>query len=452
MKKQSVYIKTFGCQMNERDSDAMLQLLLPLGYEAVASPEMADVVLLNTCAVRAKAEQKVYSLLGQLRRLKMARPEVLLGVAGCVAQLEGARLFVRASYLDLVLGPRQVYRLPQLLQRLRSGASRRELALDVAELPEQVFPGTLPSPVLAPVSLPCRRFITIMQGCDNYCSYCVVPTTRGREISRPMADILQEVEWAVACGVRDITLLGQNVNSYGQKNAVADFPVDFPVLLRRVAAIPGLARLRFTTSHPKDLGDGLMRCFAEVENLCPHLHLPVQSGADLVLARMNRGYSRAEYLAKVARLRQYRPDIVLSTDVIVGFPGETEEDFQATLALMDEVRFHSAFTFKYSDRVGTVSIDMDDKINDSIKARRLALLQGLQDRITLESNQAFVGQTVRAMVEQVDRADLRLQGRAGGNQLVHFPRPVHSPLPQPGDIVAVRIMRGGQHALLGEMV
>ncbi len=437
--------------MNERDTDVMLQLLAPMGYVSASSPEEADLVLLNTCAVRAKAEQKVYSLLGQLRRLKESRPGLLLGVSGCVAQLEGARLFDRADYLNLVLGPRQLYRLPMLLHRLRAGESRRELALDVAEQPGQVFPVALPSPVHGANPVTHRRYITIMQGCDNFCSYCVVPTTRGREVSRPVAEVLREVEVAVDHGAREITLLGQNVNSYGLKNSVAEPGYDFPALLRRVAGVPGLKRLRFTTSHPKDLGDDLMRCFAELEVLCPHLHLPVQSGSDAVLARMNRGYGREVYLAKVARLRQYRPDIVLGTDIIVGFPGESDENFQATMALVEEVRFHNAFSFKYSDRVKTASIDFGDKIDEPVKAGRLAALQALQDRITLECNQQFEGNIIQVMLEQSSENET-MRGRAPGNQLVHFPLPSTMAPLHPGDIVDVHINRGGQHALVGEMV
>jgi len=292
--------------------------------------------------------------------------------------------------------------------------------------------------------------VTIMQGCDNFCSYCVVPHTRGRELSRAVDEILRECETAVAMGAKEIILLGQNVNSYGLKNAVADIPFDFPGLLKKVAGIAGLHRLRFTTSHPKDLSEDLMRCFAELPSLCPHLHLPVQSGSSAVLARMNRRYSRQDYLAKVHALRRYRPDIALGTDLIVGFPGESEEDFSETLSLLEELRFHSAFSFRYSDRYGTDSQNFPDKINDEIKQERLARLQLLQDRITLERNREYEGQVLEVMVER-SAPDGNIQARTASNHLVRLSHPPGLSL-LPGDMIHVSIQRGGRHVLTGKMV
>jgi tRNA-2-methylthio-N6-dimethylallyladenosine synthase len=288
-----------------------------------------------------------------------------------------------------------------------------------------------------------------MQGCNNFCSYCVVPGTRGREISRPVADILEEVDILVSQGIREITLLGQNVNSYGRTNPVADTPVDFPALLRRVAATPGLRRLRFTTSHPKDLGPDLMQCFADLDILCPHFHLPVQSGSDAVLRRMNRHYTVAEYLDKVAALRRLRPDIALATDVIVGFPGETDEDFQGTMDLLDTVRFHSSFSFRYSDRPHTRSADFTDKVDERVKQERLAAFQARQNEISLEHNQALVGREVEILVEAVEGANGK--GRTGTNHIVHFPAGPESPA-APGDLVQARVLHAGMHALKGELV
>ena len=302
---KNLYIKTFGCQMNERDSEIIEQLLAQEGYVPTDSAGNADVILINTCSIREKAEQKVFSLLGHLREEKARNPALLLGVTGCVAQQEGEQIRERMPHVDLIVGTQQIYRLPEMLARLTDKTTTREVATDLESsfvIPpfQKLLENTPPSP--APQNF--KRFVTIMQGCNNFCSYCVVPGTRGREISRPVADILEEVEILVSQGVVEITLLGQNVNSYGQTNVVAGHPVAFPELLRNVAAVGGLKRLRFTTSHPKDLTDDLMRCFAEIEILCPHFHLPVQSGSNAVLKRMNRTYTVEQYLDKVAALRR----------------------------------------------------------------------------------------------------------------------------------------------------
>ena len=446
---KTAFIRTFGCQMNERDSEIMAQLLGRCDCRLVPAPEAADLVLVNTCSIRDKAEQKVYSLLGHLRdvQAKYGRPR-WLGVAGCVAQQEGERLIERMPVVNLVIGTQQFFRLPELLARLEHG-EKHVVALDLSKdfvIPP--FQNLLKSPSRADAAseAPVQRFVNIMQGCNNFCSYCVVPYTRGREISRPFADILEEVRLLVDQGTREITLLGQNVNSYGKTNQVAAGPRRFPDLLRAVAQVPGLKRLRFTTSHPKDLDLDLMRCFAELPVLCPHVHLPVQSGSNAVLARMNRGYTAEAYLGKVLELRRLKPDITLATDFIVGFPGETEADFAATLRLLETVRFASSFSFKYSDRPQARASQFPDKIPEDAKAERLAQLQEKQNEITLEYNRALPGRTVEVLVESAGENG---QGRTPGNRVVHFTAASGQALPAPGALVQVRIDRAGPHSLTG---
>ncbi|MDD2462929.1 MAG: tRNA (N6-isopentenyl adenosine(37)-C2)-methylthiotransferase MiaB [Desulfobulbus sp.] len=443
---KNLYIKTFGCQMNERDSEIIEQLLAQEGYVPTDSTGNADVILINTCSIREKAEQKVFSLLGSLREEKKRNTNLLLGVIGCVAQQEGEQIRERMPHVDLIVGTQQIYRLPEMLDRLTNKTTVREIAtnLDAAfEIPP--FQKLLETSPPSPTPQGHKRFVTIMQGCNNYCSYCVVPGTRGREISRPVADIIEEVEILVGQGVKEITLLGQNVNSYGLTNAVGDVAVSFPELLRRVAAVGGLKRLRFTTSHPKDLTDDLMRCFAELDILCPHFHLPVQSGSNDVLKRMNRKYTVEQYLEKVDGLRTYRPDIALATDIIVGFPGESEADFAATMDLLNQVRFHGSFSFKYSDRPHTRSAEFTDKVPEEVKGQRLRTFQSRQDELSLERNFELLGTVVEVMVEACDSTSVK--GRTGANQMVHMAAPT-APL-APGELVMVRIDHAGKHSLKG---
>lgn len=452
MKQRNLYIKTFGCQMNERDSEIIEQLLVPAGFLPVSTINDADLILLNTCSIRAKAEQKVYSLLGQLRQYKLSNPNILIGVAGCVAQQEGERIQQKMPHVDLVVGTQQFYRIPELIARLDQGQSLKpRIGLDNGfRIPSlrEISPDSEQAP--SPASREFKKFVTIMQGCNNFCSYCVVPYTRGREISRPVADILAEVKALTARGVCDITLLGQNVNSYGQTNSVADAPAIFADLLRQVAATPGLKRLRFTTSNPKDLTEELMRCFAEISVLCPHFHLPVQSGSNQVLAGMNRKYTASDYLDRVATLRRYRPDLALSTDIIVGFPGETDEDFEQTMDLLETVRFHASFSFKYSDRPGTRSAAFDRKVPERIKSERLSRFQKRQDEISLEKNIEYIDKILEVMVEGLGRNGL-LQGRSSTNHIVHFPAAAETRL-HPGDVVLVRIHKAGRHSLTGTLL
>jgi len=349
--KRQFYLETFGCQMNVVDSERIVDLLQEMGYCQVDAPDTADLILLNTCSVRAKAERKVYGHLGRFKPLKDQRPELILGVGGCVAQQEGERMLAQVPYLDLVFGTHNIHMLPQLVldaerRRVRGAATEfldRETRL-------QLFPPRRGGEGVT-------RFVTVMQGCDNFCSYCIVPHVRGREVSRPRSEILDEIRGLAAAGVREVTLLGQNVNSYALKETGEP---GFARLLGEVQQIDGIERIRFTTSHPKDLSQELIECFGTLDKLCHHLHLPVQSGSDRILAAMNRGYSAAGYLDKVTRLKEVCPDIRLTTDIIVGFPGENQDDFERTLALVEEVGYADAFTFLYSARPGTAAADMHE--------------------------------------------------------------------------------------------
>ncbi|MCF6180284.1 MAG: tRNA (N6-isopentenyl adenosine(37)-C2)-methylthiotransferase MiaB, partial [Geopsychrobacter sp.] len=362
--QKNFYLETFGCQMNIVDSERIVSMLNEIDYQQVESAEQADLILLNTCSVRDKAERKVYGHLGRFKPLKDARPDLIIGVGGCVAEQEGQKMLDEVAFLDLVFGTHNVHRLPELVQQAEAGNRRISVTgfLD-RETRLNLFPQRSELDGVT-------RFVTVMQGCDNFCSYCIVPHVRGREISRPSADVLAEVKALVEAGVREVTLLGQNVNSYGNK----EDEINFAQLVRKVAAIKGLARLRFTTSHPKDLSDELIACFAELDTLCHHLHLPVQCGSNEILQKMNRGYSREEYLATVVKLKKTCPDIRLTTDIIVGFPGETEEDFQQTLDLVAEVGYADAFTFLYSKRTGTAAAELEDKIGARIKQQQFERL------------------------------------------------------------------------------
>ena len=445
---KSVYIKTFGCQMNERDSEIMSQILSAHGYVENDDMESVDLVILNTCTIRAKAEQKVMSLLGSLRKIKAQRPGMKICVAGCVAQQEGDRLLQRMPHVDLVLGTQNIYALGTYIEHVVE-TDRPVVATGMSRAFQ--IPAFLPTDRKTDVSAgdlhAFKRFVTIMQGCDNYCAYCVVPHTRGREISRNAQDIVEEVRRLVDQGVKEITLLGQNVNSYGRKQDGAALPCSFSELLHQVAEIRGLQRLRFTTSHPKDLSDELIGCFRDIAILCPQFHLPVQSGSDTVLERMNRHYTIADYLERVDALFSCRPDLALTTDIIVGFPGESDRDFASTMDLLDRVRFHGSFSFKYSDRPGVRSCDFDGKISEQVKSERLAIFQQRQDEISLERNGAYVGSRQEIMIESTNAN--AFQGRAGTNHIVHVDEQTDL---GPGDLVEVEIYHAGQHSLKGKII
>jgi tRNA-2-methylthio-N6-dimethylallyladenosine synthase len=432
-----LYIETFGCQMNVSDSDKIVTLLKGIGYRQTLDPVTADLILLNTCSVRAKAEQKVYQHLGRYKGLKNGTRKVLLGVGGCVAQQEGERLLEKVPYLDLVFGTHNLHRLPEMVLAAEEGKRLAEVDFLSGDERRDLFP-------VDGMAGGLTRFVTVMQGCDNFCSYCVVPYVRGREMSRRADEILAEIGEMVVQGTREITLLGQNVNSYGTKDPSEP---DFATLLRRIAAIDGLQRIRFTTSHPKDISPPLIACFAELPKLCSHIHLPAQAGSDAVLAMMNRGYTRKQYQDIIADLKGARPDIQITGDMIVGFPGETEEDFLKTLSLMEEVRYADLFSFIYSPRPETAASRLPDPAGREEKQERLNRLQNLQREMTLERNLSFVGTRQQVLVEGMSKRGDQLAGRSSGNRMVNFagdPQLI-------GTVVDVRIVKAYQNSLLGEL-
>lgn len=452
MMAKNLYIQTIGCQMNVYDADLMANSVGELGYRPVDRPEAADLIIVNTCAIRAKAEQKVYSLLGRLAGLKRRRPGVRIAVGGCVAQQAGGRIVRRAPYVDLVFGTQALGRLAGLVRRLEAG--ERPL-VDVEMTPGFVEVDVPRRPV---VQEAVSRFVTVMQGCDNYCAYCVVPYVRGREASRQPARIVEEVRLLVADGVREVTLLGQNVNSYGNKERMCTFAE----LLQRVAEVEGLARIRFTTSHPKDLSPALIAAFGRIDKLCSHIHLPVQSGSDRILHRMNRRYDRRTYLERVARLRNVCPDIAMTSDIIVGFPGETEEDFAQTLDLVETVGYDGLFAFAYSDRPIAPAGRFSGKVPETVKQRRLRTLLDRQAEITRACNQRLVGSLQPVLVEGGSKrgaaanaeSPWQWSGRTSGNKIVNFsvaPSEGEAP-PALGALCWVRIEQAFAHSLGGVRV
>ena len=373
MKSKLLHISTIGCQMNVYDANQIAGVLAPLGYTGTDAIESADMVIVNTCTIREKAEQKAFSFLGRLAKIKTANPSLIVAVGGCVAQQEGETILKRMPHVDLVFGTHAIFRLPEMVRRIEAVRCR---IVDV-RLSETI---DADGPVVGPASDgQVSAFVTIMRGCDNYCTYCVVPHVRGREASRHPDRIIEEIRMRVEQGVREVTLLGQNVNSYGNKEGLCSFAE----LLARVDDVGGLNRIRFTTSHPKDLSDDLIRTFGRLEKLCHHIHLPVQSGDDGILKRMNRKYTRNTYLEKIAGLRAACPDIAITSDFIVGFPGETDRQFQATLDLIETVRYDGLFAFMYSDRPSAPATAFSGKVAESIKKERLQALLNLQEKITL---------------------------------------------------------------------
>ena len=410
------FIKTFGCQMNEYDSSRMGDVLESWdGLTPAPDEQSADILLMNTCSVRDKAEDKVYSLLGHWRALKAARPGLIIGVGGCVASQEGDAITARAPYVDLVFGPQTVHRLPEMIAALR-GSGRPQVDVSFPEI--EKF-DRLPPPRAEGAT----AFVSIMEGCSKFCSYCVVPYTRGEEISRPAASVLAEVQGLVAQGVGEITLLGQNVNAY--EGAREDgSTMDLGALILAIAQHEGLRRIRFTTSHPINFSDGLVAAFARTPKLANHLHLPVQSGSDRILQLMRRGYTTLEFKEKLRRLRAVRPDICISTDLIVGFPGETERDFEQTLALTRDVNFDQSFSFIYSRRPGTPAATLPDDVPQAVKQQRLARLQDLLNEQAAAINRGMVGTRQTVLVERPSRRDPRqLAGRTENNRWVNFDGP-----------------------------
>ena len=410
------FIKTYGCQMNEYDSSRMGDVLESGGdLSETDNPAEADVLLMNTCSVREKAQEKVFSLLGEWRRLKALRPEIIIGVGGCVASQEGEAITERAPFVDLVFGPQTLHRLPEMISELRrTGRS----VVDVS-FPEIEKFDHLP----APRAEGSRAFVSIMEGCSKYCSFCIVPYTRGEEISRDFESVLEEIRHLASQRVKEITLLGQNVNAYAGRMADGA-QVDLATLIHHVAAMPGIELIRFTTSHPLEFNDSLIEAYASVPKLANHLHLPVQSGSDRVLALMKRGYTALEFKDKVRRLRAVRPDICISSDFIVGFPGETQRDFAATLALVRDVGFDQSFTFLYSRRPGTPAASLPDEVPLEVKQERLAQLQAQLDAQHRAINERMVGTVQRVLVERPAKKDSReLAGRTENNRWVNFAGP-----------------------------
>jgi len=418
--RRGLFIKTYGCQMNVYDSRRMASLLGAQGFMPVETPEQAELVILNTCHIREKAAEKVYSEVGRLRRLKEERHRagkaMYIAIAGCVAQAEGAEMLRRAPAIDLVFGPQTYHRLPAMLAEAdtQRQAGRPVRVLDTDFPPEDKF-DVLPE---ERESSGPSAFLTVQEGCDKFCSFCVVPYTRGAEFSRPVSAVLEEAQRLVANGAREITLLGQNVNAYhGETDSGST--ASLAELIRRMADIEGLERIRYTTSHPRDMREDLIAAHAEVEKLMPYLHLPVQSGSDRILAAMNRRHRAEDYLQLVRRLREARPDLALSGDFIVGFPGETDADFEATLALVREVGYAQAYSFKYSPRPGTPASSSEEQVPEAVKAERLARLQDLLDAQQQRFNEASVGRHNRVLLERPGRKPTQLVGRTPYMQAIH---------------------------------
>jgi tRNA-2-methylthio-N6-dimethylallyladenosine synthase len=444
-------LRTYGCQMNAHDSEKIANLLVHAGHRSCDEPAHADILIINTCSIRDKAEHRLYSDLGVLREWKALRPGRVLGVAGCVAQQVGDAIQSRFSHVDFVFGTHNLRLVPAMLAAALTGQPSLEVgesaSLDRFELPER-HPD-------CPDASPGRAYLTVMEGCDMFCSFCIVPTTRGREISRPALQIVAEAEALAKRGVKELLLLGQTVNAYGRHDArrgraERNGTIGFGALLRRLAAIPGISRLRYTSPHPLFFDDDLIRAHADLDALCPHVHLPLQSGSDAVLAGMRRRYGADEYRGLVDRLRAARPDIALTTDLIVGFPGETDDDFHATLALVRDVGFVDAFSFKYSPRPGTAAAVMRDAVPGDVAQARLEVLQEQLRVQTSAAHRARVGQTTEVLVTGASRlGEGQLTGRDPYHRVVNFAAATGA-LPHPGELVPVRIVAATPHSLIGE--
>jgi tRNA-2-methylthio-N6-dimethylallyladenosine synthase len=423
--------------MNEYDSDFLAQSLISSGFSQVDNLKYADIILINTCTVRAKPEQKAFSLLGRMSELKQENPGLIMGVVGCLAQQKGHELIKRFPQLDFVMGPRELGRIKEVLRRINTDGKKI--------IATHLEPGP-PQPVICQGYFGGRvtGFLSIMEGCNNFCSYCIVPYVRGREISRSPEEIIIEAKNLISEGIKEITLLGQNVNSYRWEGVEK---WNFVSLLREITKLDGLLRLRFTTSHPKDLSEQLIQCFGNLDKLCPHIHLPFQAGSNPVLERMKRGYTREEYIELIEKLRTVRPDIGITSDVMVGFPGESEQDFDMTLNLIKRVQFDSLFSFKYSDRKGTVAAKMGEKVCEADKSSRLSALQSLQKQISLKKNKALEGKRLEVLVEGYSKRGGQISGRTGSNKVVNF----ESDNSYISKLVTVTIKHGFLNSLHGEL-
>ena len=436
---KKLYIQTFGCQMNEYDSDKMADVLHAYeGFERTDAPEQADLILFNTCSVRERAQEKVFHALGRWQHLKQDNPNLMIGVGGCVASQEGAAIVKRAPYVDFVFGPQTLHRIPDLMQaRLKSGRSQVDITFPEIEKFDHLPPARVEG---------ASAFVSVMEGCSKYCSFCVVPYTRGEEVSRPFDDVLAEVAQLAEQGVMEVTLLGQNVNAYRGLMDDGSY-ADLALLLEYVAEIPGIERIRYTTSHPNEFTERLIEAYARIPKLVSHLHLPVQSGSDRILMAMKRGYTALEFKSKVRRLRAARPDITLSSDFIVGFPGETEQDCEATMRLIDEVGFDVSYSFVYSARPGTPAAALADDTPPAVKAARLTRLQKRIDELEADVSQAMLGTVQRVLVEGISKkSPNELAARTDNNRIVNFP----GQLASSRGMVNVRITEVVRHTLRGE--
>ena len=443
MKK--LYIKTFGCQMNEYDSGKMADILhANEGMEMTDSPEDADVVLLNTCSIREKAEDKVFSDLGRLREIKKRRPDLLIGVGGCVASQEGQQIISRAPYVDVVFGPQTLHRLSDLLAKRReTGISQVDISFPEIEKFDHL-----------PASRQTRgsAYVSIMEGCSKYCSYCVVPYTRGEEVSRPFDDVLTEVASLASQGVQEIVLLGQNVNAYLGKMGNTEEIADFALLIEYIAEIPGVERIRFTTSHPKEFTQRLIDVYAKVPKLVSHLHLPVQHASDSVLSAMKRGYTSLEYKSIIRKMRAVRPDLTLSSDFIVGFPGETDADFDKLLKMVKELQFDNSFCFIFSPRPGTPAANLSDDTPYEVKLKRLQTLLALVESQATVISQNMLGNVEKVLIEGLAKDGVNLQGRSANNRVIHIPMPDKNMAKWIGRMVDIEITEVLNYTLRGELL
>jgi len=437
--QKRVYIETYGCQMNEHDSERMLRLLEGSNYLETKEPKEADLILINTCSVREKPEHKVYSALGRYKWVK-EKKGTLIGVAGCVAQQEGIKLLDRIPYLDMVIGTHAIPMIPQLLQKIEVSGER--VCETSFEEDGTYLKAILPQMPLGKV----KSYVTIMQGCNHFCTFCIVPYVRGREKSRPSSEVLEEIKRLAEMGVKEVCLLGQNVNGYGKG---LEGELNFAELLRRMNEINGVERIRFTTSHPKDLSEELMRAFSTLDKLCEHIHLPFQSGSNRILKIMNRGYTKESYLEKVGRLKEIRPSIAITADVIVGFPGEEDEDFEQTLDLMEKIQFDDLFSFKYSPRRGTRAAQFLNQVEEKVRQERLSILQGIQKEVTLKKNQVLEGRVEEILVEGRSKQSAKdVTGRTRSNKILNF----EGEIDLVGELVSVRVIKGYAHSLRGEIL
>lgn len=441
MERGFYYIETYGCQMNVHDSEIMSSLLQGMDYLPTQDENNADVIIVNTCAIREKSQHKVYSALGRFRQARKANPEVVIAVSGCVAQQEKEKLLKTCDFLDLVIGTHQVAELPDMIEKIKRERTRIARVDFCAEVQSLNLRG--PAPARGQVC----SFLTIMQGCSNFCSYCVVPYTRGPEQSRTMEQILGEAQWLVQHGIREITLLGQNVNAYG-----LDLPSEnnFSILLQALDRIPKLQRIRFTTSHPKDFGPDLIEAMASLNKVCEHVHLPIQSGSDRILKAMGRKYDRNQYLSRIESLRQRIPGVSITTDIIVGFPGETDEDFEETLSILDLIKYDQIFSFKYSVRPGTAAQQIGGHLSEETKKARLARVHQTQETITDAYHKSMEGSNVEVLVEKCPTAQTgQAYGRTRTNKIVNFECSDRDIL---GQTVQVKIVEGLKHSLRGTAI